>query len=241
MDALADLNEQLRLAKKRLHAVTRQARRQRRRLAVHTLTAEHQRLLRTAAYLSHRGAGATGLLWRTLQKRVGIQDVPIRELEDEVFDDLERLPPGSRVAHIAPVSARHRDTTLVAARFVGEVELYVWIHSCNQRQGIAPQTSAILRHYRELPLWAHLEPALQHGPRLSMRPYNAQLLWLVRFRRRWRCSVQRFKIENIMDPGELHDKVGTPSTQSPAGDHIASKGRCSCEGRRDPMHDSLGL
>ena len=217
MEPLADIDEQLRHTSRRLHALNHQARRQQRRLLVDTLEADNRRLLRTAAYLSHRGAGAAGLLWRTLQKRVGVVDVPIAELEHEVFDDLGRRPPGSRAAHVAPVSARHRHIAVAAARFVAETELYVWIHTCNERQGVAPQTSAILRHYRELPLWAALEPPLRHGEILTLRPRNAQLLWLVRFRRRWRCTVNRFKVENIMDQGELHDKVCAASEQVSAG------------------------
>ena len=82
---------------------------------------------------------------------------------------------------------------------------------------MAPQTSVILRHDPELPLWSALELPLRHGELLTLRPRKAQLLWLVRFRWRWRCTVGRCGVGDIMDPGGLRDNVGASSKQSSAG------------------------
>lgn len=203
-------------SKERLHQIRRllDAARHRQRYydvpsSLLRLPARHRGLIRYAAALSTRGNGTAGLMWRYCQRCRHYSDRSLLELDLAAHDHLSGQPD----AYIAELL--HNPAPLVqrlvkqAARFVAEVELYIWITRCNALRGVAPQAHAVIRHYRELTLWSHIPLESRHGDMLGTASLRYQLVWLYQFRKRWGCAVQRLKVENVLEPAELQTKAGS--------------------------------
>lgn len=223
MDAIDKRLEELR---RLLDAARHRERYYREQVSLLRLPRVHMKLILCATALSEKGSGAAGLLWRYCQRLRQYSRGTLQELEEmaHTYHLSTNTAYMDELLYTEEASAQH--LVQKAARFVAELELYLWVTRCNSVQGVAPQASAVLRHYIMLPLW-HLVLAMSnHGRHIAGASFWRQILWLHDFRKRWGCAVQRLKVENVLEPAELQRKAG-PAVVCPTKKHLSQRRRAS--------------
>lgn len=202
-----EINTRLQDLRRLLDAARHRKRYYREHVSLLKLPEVHLKLVLCATALSERGSGAAGLLWRYCQRLRRYSSGTLQELEEMAHTHHLARDTAYMTELLYTEEVSSQRLVIKAARFVAEVELYLWVTRCNSVQGVAPQASAVLRHYITLPIWHLVLMVSNHGRQIAGASFWRQILWLHDFRKRWGCAVQRLKVENVLEPAELQRKA----------------------------------
>ena len=105
-----------------------------------------------------------------------------------------------------PVGAYWLKVSVAADKFIDEFKLRAWIIEQNVLKGLAPPSSEVGTFYDEAIIANHGIPILP--PSRADMQLAKNRSWIYRYRGRWGISIGKVNTRDIVEPLEIHQKVG---------------------------------